>query len=110
MFRRSREAQAPTQQSGPDREQIDEPTPIGDVLEAALRRGNEAVELRSRAEMALQQENPSDTLEVEHLQQKACHADTLARKAGDVVLRTLPRDENRYWRAARRMPMPRDRQ
>ena len=109
MFRRSREAQAPTQQIGPDREQIDEPTPIGDALEIALRRGNKAVDLRSRANVAMQQENPSDTLEVEHLQQKACHADTLARKAGDVVLRTLPRDENRYWREARRVPIPRDR-
>lgn len=109
MFRRSREAQAPTQRIGPDREQIAEPTPIGDALEIALRRGNEAVELRSRANVAMQQENPSDPLEVEHLQQKASHADTLARKAGDVVLRTLPRDENRYWREARRVTISRDR-
>ena len=109
MFRRTKETHTPAQQIGPEREQSAEPTPIGDVLEVALQRGNEAVELRSRAEMALQQENPSDTLEVEHLQQKACHADTLARKAGDVVLRTLPRDENRYWREARRVPIPRDR-
>ena len=109
MFRRSREAQAPAQQIGPDREQIAEPTPIGDVLEVALQRGNEAVELRSRAKMAIQQENPSDPLEVEYLEQMASNADTFARKAGDAVLRTLPRDENRYWRAARRMPMTRDR-
>ena len=110
MFRRSREAQAPAQQIGPDREQIAEPTPIGDALEIALRRGNKAVDLRSRANVAMQQENPSDTLEGEYLVQMASNAETFARKAGDVVLRTLPRDENRYWRAARRMPMPRDRQ
>ena len=108
MFRRSREAQAPTQQIGPDREQIAEPTPIGDALEIALRRGNKAVDLRSRANVAMQQENPSDPLEGEYLQQKACHADTFARKAGDAVLRTLPRDENRYWREARRVSIPRD--
>lgn len=109
MFRRSREAPAPAQQIGPDTEQIAEPTPIGDALEIALRRGNEAVELRSRAKMAIQQENPSDPLKGEYLEQMASNADTFARKAGDVVLRTLPRDENRYWREARRVTIPRDR-
>ena len=101
MFRRTKETHAPAQQIGPDREQIAEPTPLGDALERVLRHGEETAELKSE----------SLDFQIEYLEQMTSHARSLAENAGRVALRSLPRSERRYWRqAARQLPVPRDHQ
>ena len=122
MFRRSREAQAPTQQIGPDREQIAEPTPVGDALERVLRHGEEAVELKRRTDAVMEErltphegqdpgKSESLDFQIEYLEQMTSNAHSLAKNAGRVALRSLPRSERGYWRqAAQQLPAPHDHQ
>ena len=113
MLRRTKETHTPVQQIGPDREQIAEPTPVGDALERVLRYGEEAAELERRIDdvASEQRSMPQQNLRTEHLEQMASHARSLAGNAGKVALRGLPWSERRYWQqVARQLKMPRNRQ